>query len=391
MNRRQVIVMLSPRFPPETYGGAEQQCLRLSQAISGMGVPVTVLTTCKSRRLCPVETVDALRIVRFVTTSPPDHGGREILSSLIWTYRCLAWIVKNRDRIKLIHVHQGKFHVLPALLANVTLGLPFVVKVGNAEEEFDYSRLATKKGGYGKFTLWWLLKSCSRHIAISSRIADQMTAMGVPPERVLRIPNGIDVTRFGLSPTVGLERRWTFLFLGRLEDEKQPMLLLQSFFELLERHRCTSRDLRLIVGGDGARLEDMKRFVREKGIGEQVRLLGRVDDVKDLYACANFFVLPSRNEGLSNALLEAMSCGLVAIASAVSGSTDALRHGVNGFLFPRDDPSALADCLEIAATMPDETWRAMRQAARRTIEEEFDMNHVAARYVELYESVPGVR
>jgi glycosyltransferase involved in cell wall biosynthesis len=381
------IVMLIPRFPPEIYGGAEQQCLRLSAALTRRGHDVVVLTTRGEHQTAADEVINGVCVVRFATRHEPDHGGSHMPSSLKWTVAVLRWLARRRREVALVHVHQGKFHVLPALLANCFWDLPFVVKVGAAEEDFDYARLAAKSGGYGRIVLARLLKTCSAHIAISSRIAEHMHAIGAPTARIHRIPNGIDTEVFVPGPPPPMAQRRSFLFMGRLEDEKQPMLLLRAFAQALAGEESRREQLRLVIAGDGSRLEDMRAYCGETGIGGQVALLGRVDDVRPLMAEAHFFVLPSWIEGLSNALLESMSCGLVPIASAISGNTDVIRHEENGFLFERDDEAALVACLATAATMPEATWTTMRQAARRTIETDYDMERVADRYEALYQCV----
>jgi len=221
------------------------------------------------------------------------------------------------------------------------------------------------------------------HIAISSRIAEQMRSIGVPPERLREIPNGIDIGRFPFVESMSLGECKTFIYLGRLEAEKQPMMLLRSFAAALAngvRHR-------LIIVGDGSLLDDMRSYAHEHRAEDRVQFLGRVEDVGPLIAQAHFFVLTSKIEGMSNALLETMSSGLVPISSAVSGSTDTIRDKENGFLFPRDDESALAACLRHAANMRDAEWQAMRRAARRTIEDGYVMAGIAKRYVDMYENV----
>jgi len=228
-----------------------------------------------------------------------------------------------------------------------------------------------------------LIKKAQLHVAISSRIAEQMVAIGIPPHRIRQIPNGIDIDRFTFDRTANLGDRRTFAYFGRLNEEKQPMMLLRCFAEILDngaRHR-------LVVAGDGPLLESMRRYVRDHRLEDCVEFLGRLDDVRALLSRSHFFVLPSKNEGLSNALLEAMSSGLVAIASAVSGSTDAIRHGVNGMLFAWDDDVALVRCLRTAAGMSLAEWQSMRCAARRDMEDRYVMADIAKVYADLYEAV----
>lgn len=382
-SQKDLIVMLSLGMPPEVYGGAEQQCLRLSRSLVERGCDVVILAASRSRELPTEENIDGVRIVRFPTRHSPDHGGRHVLSTIKWTTGVYAWLRRHRREIDIVHVHQGKLHVMPALLAQARMGLPFIMKAGSAEEQFDYLRMTKKSGGYGPIVLKQVIKRCSRHVAISSRIADQMRQIGVPSERIRQIPNGIDIERFPFDSSRHVGEGKTFVFMGRLVDEKQPLLMLRCFAELLQsggRHQ-------LVVVGDGPLLETMTSFVRENELGEGIQLVGRLDDVRPVLSQAHFFLLPSKNEGMSNALLEAMSLGLVPIASAVSGSTDIVRHGKNGYLFERDDEVAFTECLGAAAAMSDAYWQTMREAARSTVVAEHVMADIAGTYVDLYQSL----
>ncbi|MEM7120932.1 MAG: glycosyltransferase [Pseudomonadota bacterium] len=370
-------------MPPEIYGGAEQQCLRLSRSLVERGRDVIILTASHSQEHAEDDVIDGVRVIRFPTRHSPDHGGRHILSTVKWTTAVYGWLRRHRRQIGVVHVHQGKLHVLPALLAQAWLGLPFIMKVGSAEEQFDYLRMTRKSGGYGPLVLKQVIKRCSRHVAISSRIVDQMRQIGVPSDRIRRIPNGIDIEQFPFDSSRHAGEDKTFVFMGRLVDEKQPLMMLRCFADILQaggRHQ-------LIVIGDGPLLETMASFVRDSGLVEGVQLVGRLDDVRPVLSKAHFFLLPSKNEGMSNALLEAMSLGLVPIASAVSGSTDIVRHDDNGYLFDRDDEATFTACLRTAASMSDAHWRTMREAARLTIVGEHVMADIAGTYVDLYQSL----
>ena len=380
---RKSIVMLSLGMPPEIYGGAEQQCLRLSRSLIERDCDVVILTASQSQEHAEDDVIDGVRVVRFPTQYSPDHGGRHVLSTVKWTTGVYGWLRRHHRQIDVVHVHQGKLHVLPAILAQARLGLPFIMKVGSAEEQFDYLRMTRKSGGYGPLVLKQIIKRCSRHVAISSRIADQMRQIGVPLDRIRRIPNGIDIERFPFDLSRHAREDKTFVFMGRLVDEKQPLMMLRCFADILQagdRHQ-------LIIVGDGPLLEVMTSFVRQNDLAERVQLVGRLDDVRPILSQAHFFLLPSKNEGMSNALLEAMSLGLVPIASAVSGSTDIVRHDDNGYLFDRDDEAAFTACLRAAASMSDAHWQTMREAARLTVVSEHVMADIAGTYVDLYQSL----
>src|SRR5205823_4031015 len=99
---------------------------------------------------------------------------------------------------------------------------------------------------------------------------------------------------------------------------------------------------RLRLVGDGIFMPQMKRIVAELGIQDSVEFLGLRADVVDLLQQSWGFVLPSRWEGMPNALLEAMACGLPCVATRVSGSEDIISDGVNGLLVEPEQPAEMA-------------------------------------------------
>jgi glycosyltransferase involved in cell wall biosynthesis len=101
---------------------------------------------------------------------------------------------------------------------------------------------------------------------------------------------------------------------------------------------------------------------------------------------ADIFVLPSRAEGISNALLEAMAAGLPAVVSQIPGNVDVIEHEKNGLHFTVDDPHSLADSLLTVLTQADLRGQLGRQARQR-VENDFSLNYVADRYIALYQTL----
>jgi len=144
----------------------------------------------------------------------------------------------------------------------------------------------------------------------------------------------------------------------------------------------------LIIVGSGDLQPQLSRMARELGIVESVEFAGLQSDVRAQFHGGGVAVLPSRCEGMSNALLEAMACGLPCIATRVSGSEDLITHGINGLLVEPEDYGGLAQAL---LTLLRDPLLAQRyaQAARATIENHFSLDEVADKYVELYRQMVG--
>jgi len=114
-----------------------------------------------------------------------------------------------------------------------------------------------------------------------------------------------------------------------------------------------------------------------------VRFHGRVNDVPRHLAETDVFVLPSRSEGISNALLEAMAHGVPSIATDIPGNRDLIEDGRTGLLVPPDDAKALSEALLRLAG--DRSLReTLGRAGRRLVEERFDLRIVAGKYAEMY-------
>jgi glycosyltransferase involved in cell wall biosynthesis len=112
-------------------------------------------------------------------------------------------------------------------------------------------------------------------------------------------------------------------------------------------------------------------------------MAGMQQQVREYYWAADFLVLPSRTEGLSNSLIEAFACGLPAIASNVGGALDLISEEDNGFLFESENASALAQALEHMLEQQSE-WSAMGDCARQTIIAQADVKNTAYKLKELY-------
>ncbi len=139
---------------------------------------------------------------------------------------------------------------------------------------------------------------------------------------------------------------------------------------------------RLCLLGDGPEEARLREQASALGVEASVAFLGGVPDVAPRLRAADAAVLPSRTEGMPVALIEAMSCGLPVVATAVGGSAEVLRDGTTGRLVPPDSPAALAEALAEALLEPAASARG--RAARADVLARFAMDLVADRFLALY-------
>jgi glycosyltransferase involved in cell wall biosynthesis len=171
-----------------------------------------------------------------------------------------------------------------------------------------------------------------------------------------------------------------------LRYEKGIDVLLQAW--RLVQEAAPPSGAKLIIVGDGSLQPQLERLARELDIAATVEFTGMQSDVLAQIHRGRIAVLPSRSEGMPNALLETMACGLACVATRVSGSEDVIQDGVNGVLVEVEDYQRLAEAL-LALLADPQLVERYGAAARATIERHYALERIAERYSLLYERVSG--
>jgi glycosyltransferase involved in cell wall biosynthesis len=370
------IVMVLPAYLPESFGGAEQQTRRLAQTLARRGAAVTLLAPRLNRRTPARESEGPVVVRRFHLRKAPNLGGRHFDAFLWWCVCICAWLWRNRLSYDVIYVVHGRLHAFPAAIAGKWLGKAVVVKPGRGgETHFDLS-VVRRKRLLGSFFARGIVRSTTAWIANSREIAADLSRWGVPRERVYAIPNGIDVpevvTRQSTNGVVH------FLSMGRLDPDKAVDKTIRAFAAL-----SADTPARLTILGDGPCRQELEALSRRLGQDEHIAFPGAVSDVTPYLREADVYLSTSVSEGMSNALLEAMSHGVMPVVSRVSGADDLVEDGVSGFLFPPGDQTALATRLEESLAMTSERRRATGEAAQAAVRR-LSLDRVADLHLSLY-------
>ncbi len=226
-----------------------------------------------------------------------------------------------------------------------------------------------------------VLRNCDRITALSQALKTVATSIGVHPDRIEVVPNGVDTREF----TVGAEeaREDVILYVGTLIKRKGVEYLLAAMPEVLE----SFPNYRLVVIGEGPEAEPLKQSARAMGLGERIGFVGfrPPDQVRAWMQRARVLVLPSVEEGMGVVLLEALACGTPVIGSRVGGIQEVITPDV-GVLVPPSDTPALAEA--ICDILCDEAaWSAVSRRARERAVRHYDWDIIADRFITLYESV----
>lgn len=247
-------------------------------------------------------------------------------------------------------------------------------------------RVAERRASwYGRIDRW--TDGCvDRHVCVSQGVAAYCQQLvGLPREKLVIIPNGVEVARF----TAAVPCDWTLLGLpaeaqvliaiGRLERQKGIDLLITAFASVAEQHPACH----LLIVGDGPDRAALQRQVDGFQLRQRVTFVGRRDDVPQLLAGSLALVLPSRWEGMPNVVLEAMAAAKPVIATRVEGTQELVQPGRTGWLVPVDDAAALAGALREALDNPAYAAQLGRES-QRIVSSEFTITTMVAAYDRLY-------
>jgi len=310
----------------------------------------------------------------------------ERLRGLLFMGAGLVHLGRLRHRCDLVHAHQLYSPTLLAVLGKLVWGKPVVTKV-------------TATGAYGElaelrrlpfFRLRKLLiRRVDRILVLTGRAAREVGELGVSHDRIERVPNSVRLP--GRPARVPQEPGGPFrvLFVGRLSREKCLETLVDAARILGARGRRLSVDL---VGGPDPHRDSTAR-IRERSEGlprtVEVTLHGYREEVDPFYRKADAFVLPSRSEGMSNALLEAMAWGLPCVASNIPENREVLAGA--GLLFRPGSAPELARGLEELIRDREagdgEVSTALGRRARERIRRSYTVEAVVDRLEAIYAEV----
>ena len=367
--------MLSHGYYPR-IGGVERQLAAVVPLLQARGVEPYVLTR-RLRGTQRFETVGGAPVYRLPVPGPKP------LASLTFTLSALPLIKRlNPD---LIHAHELISPATTAIAARKLFGIPVVATVHGSGLSSDVLRL--KRRFLGKTRLKILCREIAAFCVISAVIDRELATEGVPVQKRISIPNGVDTGRFApLAPAQkkALRSRLALpaearivIFVGRLAPEKRVDLLTGIWRSV---RQAVPRALLLILGS-GPEEAGLKQRA-----GDGILFLGSQPDVTPYLQAADLFVLPSAAEGLSLALLEALACGLPAIATSVGGNPEVIRHLETGWLTPPDDPPALTEA--IVTLLGDEKLQSkLREKARAHAVQNYSLIKMADRLVDFYRQV----
>ena len=227
-------------------------------------------------------------------------------------------------------------------------------------------------------------------VAVSDDVKKSIleTMNGIPANKISVIPNSVDVSRYGkksgrkaLRQNLGFgEKEHLMSMVATFKRQKGHVYLLQAAVELIPRFP----DLHILLLGDGELRGEMQSLTQDLKLEDNIHFLGTRNDVPELLAACDSFILPSLWEGLPMALVEAMASGLPIIATDVSGTRQVMVPEETGFLIPPGDPQASIHATTTLLTTPSLS-QVMGINARKRVENLWNAEKQARDVVTLFE------
>ncbi len=352
-------------------GGAERVVLNLCNKISMRGEDVSICIR-KPGTLIPL----LKNVNLFIIPRNKLVDGR-------YLYR-LCKLIKSNN-IDIIHAHLAGSGLYGLLAAKIT-GKKFILTL--------HGNVSSVKG---RTIYKFIMKYADKVIAVSQNIYLQFKQkISVDSEKLCIITNGLDLAEFQTNNVTLLKRKELNIkpnipiigAIGNIKHVKGYDILIKSFHQVKKAHK----DAKLLIAGSALNKKDLKfknilnEIISGLDLKEDVVFLGTRNDITDILNIIDVFTLPSRSEGTSISLLEAMASRKAIIATYVGGNPYIIKHNVNGLLIPPDDPKSLANA--IIRLLNNRTLRdQLGLNARVSVERDFNLDKMADAYMSIYREV----
>lgn len=340
-------------------GGAEMVALHLGRAMRPHGWECEVLALRGEGALSAAFAEAGMRVTNLGV--PPDRGVLAIRRAV------RSWLARND--VAVVHTH----NVSP--LVGVAMAAPRVRSFRFVHTKHGRARATNLRGA---FLTRWAAHRADALVAVS-RDALELAVQreGYPPRRMHLIYNGITVPG---APARDTAPGFRVVTAARLEPIKTMHLLLDA----VALARQEGLPIELDVVGDGSERASLEAHAHGLGLAGAVHFAGWQRDVGPWLRRADCFALPSRSEGLSMTILEAMGHGLPVVATRVGGNPEVILDGVTGTLVPHGDIPALATALRDTLTVPGRA-REWGDNGRRRVQQEYSLEAMAGQYHRLYQ------
>ena len=357
-----------------TIGGAPKAILRLAKGLQTKGYEVLVVTLYSRRNSVP------LFSEQFGVPIIDLEMKREQPGTIF--HKLFAW---SRGILRLyLLMRRGRYDILQTFIESSNIIGPIIGWLAAIPVRVSSQRATLV---YKNRWFYWIDRWITNSFLVDKMVTVSETTRQfciveekIRPEKLITIYNGVNLEKYSpLEPDQFQQKRNAFMqrmgippnkvivtSVGRLHIQKGYDILLQAIPEVISYEENAV----FLIVGDGEKRADLQSLSKSLGINNYVFFLGTRDDVVDILAVSDLFVLSSRWEGFPNALLEAMATGLATVSTAVDGSKELIINGVNGLLVPSVNSEQLGKAI-IRLLADEELRHKLGVAARKQVEDNF--------------------
>jgi len=292
----------------------------------------------------------------------------------------LAREFKKRN-IHIVHTH-GWLSFLYGSIACVLAGIPILIN-----GEHGTFNLEKKRRKYAYHVLSIIV---DKYITVSNSLKKELVKhMNIDPSKIVVISNGVDTDKFCLKNTEYISDHKNKMGIpissqvvgsvGRLEPVKNYEMFVNAFFEVTREFPT----LHMLLIGDGSCKPEIKNLVLKLELSNKVHLLGLVNEPEDWISIMDIFVLTSYSEGMSNTILEAMSCSKPIVATDVGGNNELISEGYNGLLIQSGNRSELVEAIKYLL-LNDIKRNLFGEHSRTKVEKAHGINVMVSKYENVY-------
>ncbi len=371
------ILFCTRAYHPVAAGGAERQARLQAEELVLRGHHVTVV--CPAVAGVASGIVDGVNVVRLPIVPRRPFRRVSYLAALT------GYLVRRVRTFDVVHVHLANQQADVATILGALFRRPVYVKVASGGELGEVGRLQR----LAILTRYVGLRGATRVQAISDEIERDLRGIGIPPARIVRNPNGIDLARLGdvpVRPDAASREALDLPVAGVLVIYVGRFAVYKGIDDLLAAwHDVEPVSTKLLLVGATAK-DAAPDFLGSKN----VIVRPWTSEITTYLRAADVFVLPSHSEGMSNALLEAMASGLPAVATRVGAAESMIADGVTGILIDPGDRDALAAALQ-RLIEDAELRRRLGSAASESVRSRYGITTVVDTIERSYREIVGKR
>ena len=372
------ILMLNYEFPPIGGGAAKANLCLLRQYAGRNDLRVDMLTSAPKPGFVREKFSENITIHKVGIHKKHLHFWRRV--------EVVEWLVKAGFYYRRL-LRENDYDLAHAFFGFPTGWLcyrnagklPYIISLRGSDVPGQHARLQLDyKILAPSFRAIW--KNASALVACSEGLKER-ALLFMPSVSIDVIPNGVELDRYFPAETAEKSKVLRLLTVGRLSVTKRIELLIDTV-EILHRTACK---LRLTVVGGGQMERQLRKIVTERELGGVIKITGRMysEKMPEVYRRNDIFISASMQEGMSNAMLEAMSSGLPIVTTRCEGLAELIDG--NGLIVEHDNIEEIAKAVK-RLTDDNELYKRMSTAARKQAEK-FDWANVALSYIEQYRKI----